>query len=250
MKKLLLLIFLVIFSGCAKEPDDNVEKLDSGSAILLDDKDSCNNDETMDVSDVDSVIADVEDFTENDDDDTLLDKNLNDENMDDVSDININDEDSEIDKIETDINDEEPDIDYSGIYPECEPGSKKKCFEGPSNTKNVGQCKEGISTCTDDGAFWGECIGQVLPSPEICGDGKDQDCDGKDMTIENMVDIDGDGYTYCEGDCCETYWDNCHIDPELVNPGADESFGNGVDDNCNGYVDEVTVFQSIPELNL
>ena len=47
----------------------------------------------------------------------------------------------------------------------------------------------------------------------------------------NDVDIDGDGWTANEGDCCETDV-NCDK-PTLVNPGAFEYLGNGVDDDCD-----------------
>ncbi|HQN73588.1 MAG TPA: MopE-related protein [bacterium] len=126
--------------------------------------------------------------------------------------------------------------DMEGIYPECTPCEKRECYEGPSSTKGVGLCKAGVTTCTEDGTEWGECLGQVLPKAEICGDGIDQNCDGSDMTHENKYDIDGDGYTYCDGDCCETYFD-CPF-PESVNSGSKEIAGNGIDDNCNGKIDE------------
>lgn len=47
----------------------------------------------------------------------------------------------------------------------------------------------------------------------------------------NDVDIDGDGWSANEGDCCETMA-NCDA-PALVNPGAFEYLGNSVDDDCD-----------------
>ncbi|MFQ5670026.1 MAG: MopE-related protein [Acidobacteriota bacterium] len=61
---------------------------------------------------------------------------------------------------------------------------------------------------------------------EIC-DGIDQDCDGK---IDNGFDMDVDGFTTCQGDCNDS-------DPS-INPGITEVPGNGIDDNCNGLIDE------------
>ena len=130
----------------------------------------------------------------------------------------------------------------SGYITECTPGETRECYEGPSGTKNVGACKSGISTCVDTGDDWSECVGQVVPTAEICSNGIDEDCDGKDMTPENAVDYDSDGYTYCTGDCCETGWEaNCYgtDSPERINPGSFEMRDNYVDDNCNGQVDEV-----------
>ena len=45
------------------------------------------------------------------------------------------------------------------------------------------------------------------------------------------VDADGDGWTPNQGDCCDTV-DIC-VAPELVNPGAFEYLGNGVNDDCD-----------------
>lgn len=125
-----------------------------------------------------------------------------------------------------------------GIYVTCTPGERKECYEGPSGTLDKGLCKAGYKECVEDGSDWSECRDQVLPIAEICGDGIDQDCDGSDLTPETADDIDGDGYTYCTGDCCETTWD-CQVDPEKVNPSSFEVPENGADDNCNGQVDEV-----------
>jgi hypothetical protein len=44
------------------------------------------------------------------------------------------------------------------------------------------------------------------------------------------ADTDGDGYTPAQGDCNDS--------EKLVNPGALEIAGNGIDDDCNGAVDE------------
>jgi hypothetical protein len=133
-------------------------------------------------------------------------------------------------------------VDEGGIYVTCTPGETRPCYEGPSGTDGVGACKAGIATCVEDGSDWSECVGQVLPSPEICSNGIDENCDGEDMTPENAIDYDGDGYTYCDGDCCETGWEpGCsgNDSPERINPGSYEMTDNYVDDNCNGQVDEV-----------
>ena len=100
----------------------------------------------------------------------------------------------------------------TGIYVTCTPGERMDCYEGPSGTANVGLCKAGYKECVEDGSDWSECRDQILPIAEICSDGIDQDCDGSDLTPETAADIDGDGYTYCSGDCCETTWD-CLVEP-------------------------------------
>jgi hypothetical protein len=41
---------------------------------------------------------------------------------------------------------------------------------------DVGECQTGTETCTT--GQWGICVGAIGPIPEICGDGKDNNCDG------------------------------------------------------------------------
>lgn len=60
----------------------------------------------------------------------------------------------------------------------CNPGDMVDCYEAEPATAGVGACASGRRRCGDAGA-WGECIGQVLPAPELCGDGIDNDCDGQ-----------------------------------------------------------------------
>jgi len=126
-----------------------------------------------------------------------------------------------------------PDTDQQGG--ECAPGDTAECYHGPSGTKGVGPCKAGIAVCAESG-YWGPCDGEVLPKPEICGNGIDEDCNGADGTLETVVDYDGDGFTYCTGDCCE-FTTECPV-PKAVNPEAAEIKGNAVDDDCNGKVDD------------
>jgi hypothetical protein len=59
---------------------------------------------------------------------------------------------------------------------------------------------------------------------EVCADGVDQDCDGEDP----LCDRDGDGFPDPE---------DCDDGDAAVYPGATE-LDNGVDDNCDGAVDE------------
>ena len=83
--------------------------------------------------------------------------------------------------------DEEP-VNGGGIYVTCTPGETLPCYEGPSGTDGVGICKAGYKECVEDGSDWSECRDQVLPSPEICSNGIDENCDGEDMTPENAED--------------------------------------------------------------
>jgi hypothetical protein len=66
------------------------------------------------------------------------------------------------------------DNDCNGIVDDG-PHTVQACYDGPPATRNVGLCHEGVSTCKN-GAMTA-CIGEVLPSTEICN-GLDDACTG------------------------------------------------------------------------
>jgi hypothetical protein len=115
----------------------------------------------------------------------------------------------------------------------CSIGDQRECYYGAPVTEGVGACTSGIETC--NGNEWGPCEGQTLPIYELCEpDGIDQDCDG---TIDEIEDADGDGFTMCDGDCCDDPMQHCAENPALVNPGAFDVAGNELDDDCDGVID-------------
>jgi|GEM_PF-182215 len=121
----------------------------------------------------------------------------------------------------------------AGVDCVCIPGETIPCYEGPEGTEGVGECTGGTQTCLPSGLGYGACEGQVVPQPEICNDGLNNDCVGG---ADDPPDEDGDGWTYCNGDCCDVAGPACS-QPALVNPGAFEFLGNSVDDDCDGQVD-------------
>jgi len=62
------------------------------------------------------------------------------------------------------------------------------CYAGDEETRDVGDCRAGVQHCVD-----GEltaCLGEVLPTEEIC-DGRDNDCDGEaDEGLEHAVECE------------------------------------------------------------
>jgi len=70
------------------------------------------------------------------------------------------------------------DNDCNGIVDDQLPNTTMEvCYDGPQETILVGECKPGIRYCVD-GSMASECVGQVLPSGELC-DGKDNNCNGE-----------------------------------------------------------------------
>ena len=117
---------------------------------------------------------------------------------------------------------------------ECQPGTVEDCYTGTDGTKDIGPCVGGTRTCEATGT-WTKCEGEVVPVGENgpnCTDGVDNNCNG---TIDENVDSDMDGYSTCNGDCCDST--EC-TKPGAVNPGAFDAAGNMVDDDCNGVADD------------
>jgi len=115
----------------------------------------------------------------------------------------------------------------------CHPPVHQPCYSGPVNTLGFGECRGGFHDCVQQpgGTYaWNECAGEVLPSAECAGgvaDAKDNDCDG--MTDEDCLpDRDQDGHRPPQ---------DCDDNDAAVNPGAAETC-NERDDNCNGLTDE------------
>ena len=171
---------------------------------------------------------------------------------------------------------DDSDIEYDDgpITGDCEPGKVQKCeYQGLPSTENVGPCKSASRTCGEEGK-WGKCKGEVLPvaenTEELCTNGIDDDCDGTadngtscsywndnvdtgdptgDTSDSGVIDV---GYT---GDYSDAYqlptdidMDNICTDtcvplkaeclPNDIEEGEIEGLCNGLDDDCDGKVDE------------
>ena len=112
----------------------------------------------------------------------------------------------------------------------CNAGATRSCYTGTAQTQSVGACHDGMQTCATDGT-WGACDGEQLPIAENCSDGIDNNCNG---AVDDNMDADGDGFTTCNGDCCDSI--ECS-NPAAVNPGAFDAPGDGIDNDCDGMVD-------------
>ncbi|MBD3252798.1 hypothetical protein GF386_03645 [Candidatus Pacearchaeota archaeon] len=100
---------------------------------------------------------------------------------------------------------------------------------------NIGECKKGTQTCIN--GQWSECENVIPPIHEIC-DAKDNDCDG--LIDENLTRPTTCGVGVCSGNtgfetCTYGVWgDNTCYPYE----GASEELCNGINDDCDGSIDE------------
>lgn len=106
------------------------------------------------------------------------------------------------------------------------------CTSGMCQAACGGNLQKCGSSCFDfqsDKNHCGDC-NTICKSAESCVAGKCVACDS------TKTDCDGDGWLVADGDCCDKAGP-CGATPSLVNPGAVEVVGNGIDDNCNGKQD-------------
>jgi uncharacterized protein (TIGR03382 family) len=122
----------------------------------------------------------------------------------------------------------------------------RTCFTGPSGSSLTppSACRSGTQACA--AGVWGTCVGQVLPSAEICDD-IDWDCDGNLNNGFNAGQVCTNGQL---GECartgayfCDTTSSTACSAPTVV-PGT-ELCGDGLDNDCDGETDEGTVVATV-----
>ena len=148
-----------------------------------------------------------------------------------------------------------PEICGNGVDEDCD-GNDPACLtwyidydgDGYGTTFSIIQ-----SAVQPDGyvAVAGDCVyndASIYPgAPETCGDGIDSDCDGNDPPCLTWYpDVDGDSFGAAAGGVSaavqpDGYAANnmdCDDAQPAIYPGAFEICGDGIDNNCDGNVDE------------
>ena len=114
-------------------------------------------------------------------------------------------------------------------------GTRRDCYTGPEGTEGVGLCAGGFQACVD-GAFAEACEAEVGPAEETC-DARDEDCDGETDEGFGLGEVCKVGEGACEREgriICADGGAGCDAEPG--EPA--EEVCNGVDDDCDGDVDE------------
>jgi hypothetical protein len=121
----------------------------------------------------------------------------------------------------------------------CEAGDHRDCYSGPAGTEGHGPCRHGHQECNAEGA-WSACHDQVTPVAETCN-GVDDDCDDR---IDDTANA-GQPCTVGQGACQSVGTMQCS-GPNLAcvappGPQPQAEVCNGIDDDCNGHIDDGTV---------
>ncbi len=69
----------------------------------------------------------------------------------------------------------------------CIPGEFADCYTGPAGTIDVGVCEVGQRQCNPSGVGYGPCVGQVVPTADLCATPEDDDCNEDPNCVESPL---------------------------------------------------------------
>ena len=116
--------------------------------------------------------------------------------------------------------------DEAVLYPDADgdgygsPSGAGLFCSAPVHVDNADDCDDALTLVNPAGT-------------EVCGDGLNNDCDGAADADDPEMDQDGDGSTLCDAT------PDCNDDNDSIYPGAPKSGLIGVDEDCDGEVNEV-----------
>ena len=113
------------------------------------------------------------------------------------------------------------------------------CYTGPAATRDIGPCHAGTWSCSN--ATNGECVGEVKPEVETCGNpGVDDDCDGV-LDDVPMLDTSCRDQSTSNGICRDNARWQCQNGVRTcVNGamGAEVCDAQNTDEDCDGMANE------------
>jgi hypothetical protein len=136
----------------------------------------------------------------------------------------------------------------------CTPGATAQCYTGPAGTVNVGVCHYGSQTCSAGGS-WGPCLGQAVPTGEVCSPAS---CTTEDCKLDENCNGQKDEGCGCQSGQTQACYTGpagtagkgvCRAGHQVCDAGA---FGgsclgevqptpetcDGQDNDCDGVVDD------------
>ncbi|HAA54332.1 MAG TPA: hypothetical protein DCE42_06230, partial [Myxococcales bacterium] len=137
----------------------------------------------------------------------------------------------------------------------CTDGTTRACYTGPAGTKDVGVCKGGGQLCKNN--KWEACVGEIVPTTEICGDGKDNNCNNQvddncgvcrpgsqEACYSGTTGCTKNGNVYTCNTPCSAGTRTCKADGQWgpctgeTTPAAKEICGDNIDNDCNNFIDD------------
>jgi hypothetical protein len=127
---------------------------------------------------------------------------------------------------------------------DCDLGNIQFCYAGAPWQAGKGICQRGMQICrkTSSGEFpanrWTDCEGSIPPAAEACGDSLDNNCDGQ---IDDGCPCQPGAVVACKTDCGPG--EQTCVNGKLSGcsaPQPSPEVPDGVDNDCNGSVDEGT----------
>ena len=211
-------LLFVLLLGCP-DPDE----VEGDVAGECDDGEDNDGDGLYDCDDPGCEHDDACPGTDDDDDDDTTDDDDSADDDDDTTDDDDSaddDDDSADDDDDNDTGDDDDDDNDTGDDDDNDTGDDDDDDTGDDDDNDTGD-DDDTSPVDADGDGWDANV----------------DCDDNDPAM-NLDDNDGDGYSTCDGDCLDG--------TPAINPGATE-VTDGVDNDCDGLIDEVNAQDMVGE---